>query len=246
MAAAVGWVAFSGDGSVWMWRSGGPTTLDDAVLAAMITTRTPILSAAAAAVTALGSFTVVALIAAVFAGVLVWRTRNLLLPLTLLITVVETSSVVYLMKEVVGRARPPVGSLVGAPALDPSFPSGHTTSGTVVWVLGALLLASTLTHRWARLLVAVAGITVAVMIGLTRAYLGYHWATDVFGGWLLATTICATALYLAARLRPHTDRLSATLDAHFSATTRVPATPRRFGEMSAIPSDQTTRETVGR
>lgn len=231
--------------AVELRRSDGPTTFDDAVLAAMIANRTSGLDRAATALTALGSFTVVAVIAALFAGFLVWRTRNLLLPLTLLITVAETSSIVYLTKEVVGRDRPPVAAVVGAPALDPSFPSGHTTSGTVVWVLGALLLASTLTHRWVRIVVTAAGIAVAVTIGLTRAYLGYHWATDVLGGWLLATVLCATALYLAARLRPHTDRLGAVLDAHLSAAP-VRRDPRRSDGVLTIPSEVAARETVGR
>ena len=243
--AVLGWVGFTAM-AVWMWHSGGPTGLDDAVLAAVVAHRTAALGATATAMTALGSFRVVAVVAALIAGLLVWRTRNLLQPLTLLITVVETGSIVYLTKEVVGRDRPPVASLVGPPALDPSFPSGHTTSGTVVWVLGAMLLASTLTRRWARRLVTVTGILLGVVIGLTRVYLGYHWASDVLGGWLLAIAICATALYLAARLRPWTDLLGAHLDAHSSAAATIPATPRRSAEVSAMPSGKTTRETVGR
>lgn len=232
--AVLGWVVFTAM-AVWMWHSGAATGVDDAALAAAVTLRTAALNAAATALTALGSFRVVAVVAAVIAGVLVWRTRNLLLPLTLMITVVETSSIVYLTKEVVGRERPPVISVVGPPALDPSFPSGHTTSGSVVWVLGALLLASTLDQRWARRLVTGAGIAVAVVVGLTRVYLGYHWATDVLGGWLLATAICTTAIYLAARLRPHTDRLTFARDTGFS-TPVVGPVPRRRGELLVSPS----------
>jgi membrane-associated phospholipid phosphatase len=209
--ALVGWVGFAVLAGR-MWQSGEPTTVDSRVLAAMVSLRTPLLSSAAAVLTDLGSYRVVIVVTAALAGFLLWRRRDLLLPLVLLVTMVETSSIVYLTKEVIDRTRPPVVSLVGPPALDPSFPSGHTTSGTVVWVLGALLVASTLTQRWARRLVIAAGVAIAVVIGLTRAYLGYHWTSDVIGGWLLATAICTTAIFLAVRLRPHTDRLGAALD----------------------------------
>jgi hypothetical protein len=68
--------------AVWMSRSGEPTTLDNTVLAATVAGRTTTLNAATAP-TALGSFLVVAVAAAVIAGVLVWRTRNLQVASTL-------------------------------------------------------------------------------------------------------------------------------------------------------------------
>lgn len=207
-AALVGWAAFAAMAVVVLGQSAALTGLDHAVLAVSVAHRTSALDLAATLVTALGSFPVVAVTAATVAGVLIWRTRSLLLPLTLLVTVVMTSSVVLLAKEVIGRDRPPIASMVGPAVYDPSFPSGHTTSGSVVWVLGAVLLASTMSRRWTRRLVTACGIVLAVVIGLTRAYLGYHWISDVVGGWLLATAIGATALFLAVRLRPHTDRLT--------------------------------------
>lgn len=207
-AALFGWSAFAAMAVVVLGHSATLTGLDHAVLAASVAHRTSALNQAATLLTALGSFPVVAVTAATLGGVLIWRTRGLLLPLTLLITVVMTSSVVLLIKEVIGRDRPAVASMVGPAVYDPSFPSGHTTSGSVVWVLGAVLLASTMSRRWTRRLVTAGGIVLAVVIGLTRAYLGYHWISDVVGGWLLATAIGATALFLAVRLRPHTDRLT--------------------------------------
>jgi membrane-associated phospholipid phosphatase len=231
--AGVGWTAFFAM-AVWMSRSGEPTTLDNTVLAAMVAVRTTVLDAAATALTDLGSYRVVAVVTVVIAGILLWRTRNLLLPLTLVITMVETSSIVYLTKEIVGRARPPIAFVVGPPAADPSFPSGHTTSGSVVWVLGALLVASTLTQRWARRVVTAVGVALAIVIGLTRSYLGYHWATDVLGGWLLAAGICATAIYLAIRMRPHADSLTLSRRDPFSDASVVDATSRQSSDHRGI------------
>lgn len=185
----------------WVHHIDGPAGIDEAVLAATVQGRTRPLTIVATVSTGLGS-TVGVIIAAILAALLLlWRTRRLLLSLILTITVVETAAVVFLTKELVARDRPPTDWLIGAPAGDPAFPSGHTTNGSVVYVLSAIYLATTLTHRWSRALLVAAGILIGIAIGLSRIYLGYHWATDVLGGWLLAIAVCGTATYVACRLQ---------------------------------------------
>jgi hypothetical protein len=82
------------------------------------------------------------------------------------------------------RARPPMGGMLGAPVFDYSFPSGHTTSGTVLYVLAAMLLVHTETRNTSRRLLVAAGCVLGGLIGLSRVYLGYHWLTDVVGSWV--------------------------------------------------------------
>lgn len=185
----------------WVHHIDGPAGFDEALLAAAVQLRTAPLTTVATVVTALGS-TIGVIVAAILAALLLlWRTRRLLLPLILTIAVVETAAVVFLTKELIARDRPPTYWLIGAPAGDPAFPSGHTTNGSVVYVLSAIYLATTLTHRWSRALLVAAGMLTGIAIGLSRIYLGYHWATDVLGGWLLATAVCATATHVACRLQ---------------------------------------------
>lgn len=198
LLAFVGFTAVT----VWVVDAQGPTGVDTVVLAIVLTVRTTLASALATVVTHLGSFPVVAGVAGAGAIVLWLRTRRLLLPLTLLITVVETAAIVFLIKEVVGRERPPTHGLIGAVSIDGSFPSGHTTNGAVVYVMAALLLGTTVRRRWVGRLLLTAAVVGAVAIGVTRIYLGYHWASDVLGGWLLATAICCAAAFAVCRLGP--------------------------------------------
>lgn len=211
VTAALGWVTFLVM-AWWVQHLQPVTALDRLGTTLALAGRSPAATVAAEVITRLGSFPVVDVLAAGGALLLWWRTRRFLLPAALLITTVETGAVVFFAKQLVDRSRPPVAELLGAPALDGSFPSGHTTSGAVVWVLSALFLASTMTTRWARTAVVLAGVGVAAAIGATRVYLGYHWSTDVLGGWLLAAAICATAIVFVDRIsavqQPEPLRLS--------------------------------------
>jgi undecaprenyl-diphosphatase len=78
-----------------------------------------------------------------------------------------------------------------------SFPSGHTT--TAALTAGLLVLAVVLrAPRGRGPLLVVIGCW-AVLVGLSRVYLGVHWFSDVLGGWLFA--LCWLSLWACARVR---------------------------------------------
>jgi membrane-associated phospholipid phosphatase len=175
-------------------RSGG-AQFDENVTASMAALRDPVLTRVAQVMTDLGSYRPVTVVSIGLALVLAYHTRRLLEPVVLLAAVEASSSLVDVLNVIIGRARPPIGGMLGPPVFDYSFPSGHAASSTVVYVLGALLLA--VAERWSsarRLLVAAGGCVMAGLIGLSRVYLGYHWLTDVVGSWLLAITIASIGM----------------------------------------------------
>ncbi|MDQ4083896.1 MAG: phosphatase PAP2 family protein [Actinomycetota bacterium] len=67
-----------------------------------------------------------------------------------------------------------------------SFPSGHATIAVAFYGTLALLVALRLQgwHRWA---VLAAGAALALLLGLSRLYLGVHYPTDILAGYLAAT-----------------------------------------------------------
>ena len=83
---------------------------------------------------------------------------------------------------------------------DYSFPSGHTMNGVVFYIAIALIAWSIAGRRLGLLAMAIA-IPLALGIGLSRIYLGYHYLTDVVGG-LLAGTAWLLVLGAGFRARP--------------------------------------------
>lgn len=172
--------------------------LDLAVASRVGLLRDETTSGFAVAITGLGSLTAVVLVAAVAITALWVQTRRLWASAILASSVTATASLVTLLKIVVGRPRPTVTTLIGGPARDFSFPSGHTTNGTLVYVLAALLLTARVRRALWRGIATGSAVVVALLIGLSRIYLGYHWATDVLAGWLLSTGV-VTASYFTCR-----------------------------------------------
>jgi undecaprenyl-diphosphatase len=124
---------------------------------------------------------------------LVWRHREWWLAIWLAVTCAVGTAVQQGLKAAVGRERPawpdPVDSAHYA-----AFPSGHAMTATVVcglllWLLHLYGAGRVVTR------VALAVSVVSVLgVGLTRIWLGVHWASDVVGGWLLGALTVALAV----------------------------------------------------
>ena len=205
-------------------RSGAVAQFDQNVMASMSALRQPALTTVVQFITDLGSYRPVTVLSIVLALVLAYRTRRLLEPLVLLVAVEACSSLVELIKIATHRARPPLEGMLGAPVFDYSFPSGHTGSSTVLYILGALLLAHTGTPNALRRPVVAAGCVIGVLIGLSRVYLGYHWLTDVVGAWLLALILTGIGMaFVTAYPRPDLDAVLPDVVAPRDASARAPA-----------------------
>ncbi len=85
------------------------------------------------------------------------------------------------VKELVGRPRPQFAE-GGAQLGSLSFPSGHA-SGIACLVTTALLLAWPALSRTARRWWTLAAVLLALVVGLSRMWLGVHYLSDVVGGW---------------------------------------------------------------
>jgi undecaprenyl-diphosphatase len=75
-----------------------------------------------------------------------------------------------------------------------AFPSGHAMTAAVTCGLALWLMARFGVGRGPRTAVLAVGAVSVLGVGLTRVYLGVHWASDVLGGWLLGVCLVALAV----------------------------------------------------
>ena len=88
----------------------------------------------------------------------------------------------FLGKIVFHRARPPMAVYLEDSF---SFPSGHATLAVALYGFLAYVLIRELKSRGSKVSVFFASLIVILLIGLSRIYLGVHYLSDVWGGYLL-------------------------------------------------------------
>lgn len=83
----------------------------------------------------------------------------------------------------------------------PSFPSGHAMLSAVVYLtLGALLARFEFARPVTRLYVMAVAVTMTLLIGFSRVFLGVHWPSDVLAGWCLGAAWAIGCLLVARQL----------------------------------------------
>ncbi|HEX8231978.1 MAG TPA: phosphatase PAP2 family protein [Caulobacteraceae bacterium] len=150
---------------------------------------------AATDLTSLGSTTVLTLIVILVAGLfLVLRRPSG--ALILLLAAGGGSLISEGLKAVFGRERPPM-AYHAVQTLNTSFPSGHATLSAVVFLTLGTVAARLVKRRREKVYVMAASVLIALLVGVTRVYLGVHWASDVLAGWCVGAA-WAMACWLMA------------------------------------------------
>ncbi len=181
----------------------GVAGYDESVHNWLIQHRDQVLNGLAHVVTYLG-FGPTAYAALIAAAVfVVHRTHRWREPILVIAALVVGQLIRLGVSAVVHRARPPRADWLMA-AGGYAYPSGHTTTATLAWGLVVALLWPQLASRRRRVAAICVGAAIALAVGASRAWLGVHWPTDVFGGWALGALLLtvATVGLSAARRRP--------------------------------------------
>jgi membrane-associated phospholipid phosphatase len=114
------------------------------------------------------------------------------------------------LKALVRRGRPPVTTMLGVPETGWGFPSNHTLVASAVAGAVVLVIWRATPRAGARAGALAAGVTVAVLMGLSRLYLGDHWLTDVLASYAVAGVVLAAVAWVTERYWPWFERAVAT------------------------------------
>jgi undecaprenyl-diphosphatase len=171
--------------------------LDRAIMLWLAQRRTPRLTAIMIDLTALGSSTLVAVFTSI-AFALLLAVRDGRGAFLLAIATAGTWFWTSLTKNLIEKARPTeVTHLIEVTGF--SYPSGHSLSAAALYLTIAVVAASHLKSIGPKAVVIAAVVLLVSLVGLSRAYLGVHYPTDVVAGVSLGA---AWALILAAALAP--------------------------------------------
>jgi undecaprenyl-diphosphatase len=102
-------------------------------------------------------------------------------------TVIVTSLSNVLLKSLFSRERPNILQLIYEP--DYSFPSGHAMINMAFYTMIFLIANKAVKNKKIRIGISILCVVLPLIIGISRIYLGVHYASDVIAGWMLGFII---------------------------------------------------------
>jgi undecaprenyl-diphosphatase len=146
-------------------------------------------------ITALGGYAVLTLLVA---GVVIYLLSAGKRGTALLVggAVVSGTVLSALLKLGFDRPRPDLVAHLSH-AQSSSFPSGHAMLSAVTYLTLGVLLARAHERKRTKFIVMTYAVTLTLLIGMSRVYLGVHWPTDVLAGWALGAAWAALWWLLA-------------------------------------------------
>ena len=161
----------------------GPTSFDAHVTRWFLDRRSDALTAVMKAVTWLGSSALIVPIALVVVAVLLYR-HAWYAAVFLAVCVAGASLLSVIAKHVIDRDRPPEAIRLQHTTTS-SFPSGHATQAAATYLALAFVMVAVSRSSRLHIIGWIATGVIVCAVGVSRIYLGVHWATDVIAGWLL-------------------------------------------------------------
>jgi undecaprenyl-diphosphatase len=107
------------------------------------------------------------------------------------------------LKAIFGRERPDL-DYRAVEAVNASFPSGHAMMSAVVFLTLGVLAARFTDLKRLKALALGAAVFLSLLVGISRIYLGVHWASDVLAGWSVGAAwamVCWLGAFAWARWR---------------------------------------------
>ncbi len=147
---------------------------------------------------ALGSGVVTGLLTLI-AVMFLFLARRRAYAILVLVCALGTLVFMALLKSLYERPRPTSVTHIDPPG-GLSFPSGHSMISAALYLTLAVLIARALPERRLRIFVIATGAFIAMLVGVTRLYLGVHYPTDVLGGWIVGLTWALTCGIVTRRL----------------------------------------------
>mgnify|MGYP002387726760 CR=1 FL=1 len=175
---------------VFLWLailvSGGSLSgADSLIVEKAIRLRTPVASEMFLLLTDLGGGFLISVLVGIAAAILAVSDRRRE-SMHLVLSILGGEITYRIVKLMVHRSRPGAEyALVQADGF--AFPSGHAVGSAIFYGIVAFLLWELIRRRWMKIFVTTFFLLLIFLVGFSRLYLGVHWASDVIGGWLLAS-----------------------------------------------------------
>jgi undecaprenyl-diphosphatase len=171
--------------------------MDQALAAGLQHLTDPALSAVLTHISIFGEAPIEAMLVGLAVAAFAWR-RRWLEAWFVVVAPVSAGALVAVIKMLVGRPRPVLeasGSLFWRLFDHYSFPSGHAAFYTAFFGAVAFLLWQRCAGRarWAGIVLC---LTLIVLVGPSRVFLGAHWPSDVLAGYLVGGVCLSAAVLL--------------------------------------------------